>query len=322
MTATFSHTRVSAIAMLLICFAVGGCGRSAPASSLPLGSDTPAAASLPESARQMLAWLPGDNAVPGWTRQGQPRHFIPANLWEYIDGGAEAYLRFDFQEVVAVTYVNRAAGLEIAADLYRMATPVGAFGIYAQELNPDATFVAIGGEGSFDGTAFALWTGSCYLKLASGKDHPELAAGLKALAAEVARRAGGATTRPPQFGRFPTAGLVAHSFKVVPKDVLGQNYLAGGFEAKYGAGKGTWTLSLVPFGAADQAKAALGRYRGFLSANGKILRDMDAPGNGGFVGRDGYYGTVVAACAGASIAFAVGAPTEGAGIDAVAHVLK
>jgi len=270
----------------------------------------------------MLAWLPGDNVVPGWTPQGQPRHFVAANLWEYIDGGAEAYLRFDFQEVVAVTYVNRAAGLEIAADLYRMANPLGAFGIYAQELNPAANVVAVGGEGSFDRTAFTLWTGPCYLKLASDKDDPQLEAGLKALAAEVAKRVGGATARPAQFDRFPTAGLVTRSFKVIPKDVLGQSYLTDGFEAKYGAGKQTWTLSLVPFAATSRAEAALARYRDFLSRNGRIIRNIDAPGSGGFVGRDSHDGLVVAARSDTSIAIAVGPPSERAGVNALTQMFK
>jgi hypothetical protein len=203
-----------------------------------------------------------------------------------------------------------------------MANPLGAFGIYAQELNPAATFLAVGGEGSFDKTSFTLWTGSCYLKLASGKDHPQLAAGLKALAAEVARRAGGTTERPAQFDRFPKAGLVEHSFKVVPRDVLGQSYLSGGFEARYGDGKKMWTLWLVPFAAAAQAEAALARYRDFLSTNGRPPQDIPRSGDGGFVGRDRYYGGIVAARSGTSMAVAVGAPSGHAGLDAVAHLLK
>lgn len=301
--------------------APAGCSRSEAPASGPAAAAT-ARPALPDSARQLLASLPADNDVPGWVRSREPRHYVPATLWDYIDGGADSYLKFDFQEVVALEYANKAAGLTIAVDVYRMASPLGAFGIYAQELNPASTPVALGGEASINRTALRMWTGSCYVKLTSGTDHPELAKALQAIAADAARRIGGTTDRPPQFERFPSAGLVARSFKVVPRDVLGQGYLAGGFEARYGAGRDAWTLTLIPFDTPANATAALTRYRDFLAANAKIARDRIAPGDGGFVARDSYYGVIVAARSGASMAVALGPPTEGEGVEAVARLLK
>src|SRR5450756_2937712 len=87
------------------------------------------------------------------------------------------------------------------------------------------------------------------------KDHPSLAAALRALAADIGTRIGADAKRPVQFDRFPTVGLVAHSFKVVPKDVLGQSFLTGGFEAEYGMGKAAWRLTLIPFEGAEKETA-------------------------------------------------------------------
>ena len=293
---------------------------ASPSAATP--AQTTAAGELSESARQMLAWLPEDNVVPGWTRSKQPRQFGPANLWEYIDGAAESYLGFDFEELVTLDYTNASNGLRVTVDLYRMAAPLSAFGIYAQETNPAAEFLDIGAEGHLSGTALTLWTGSCYVKLTSGTKHADLPAALRALGAEIGRRIGGDTKRPAQFDRFPTAGLVAHSFKVVPKDVLGQNYLTGAFEAQYGSGDAAWKLTLIPFEGTAQATSAFARYREFVTSNGEIVRGLKAPGDGGFVGKDGFYGLIVAVRAGSSIAVALGPPSEQVGGDMVTRLLR
>jgi hypothetical protein len=317
------RTRASFAPPVLALAFLAGCNPSAPQQEISTtSSPTQATPNLPETARQMLGWLPGDNDVNGWTRAGAPRHFVPASLWRYIDGGAETYLRFNFAELVGLDYLDRTTGLEVCADLYRMDSPIGAFGVYAQELNPEATFLAVGSEGYTDGTFLAMWKGSYYLKLTFRTEQGGRAAALVALATETGRRIDGDAARPVQFDRFPTVGLVPRSFKVVPRDVFGQSYLAGGFEARYGSGDDTWTLTLVPFGTAGEAGAAMVRYRDFLLANGKIDRELEAPGEGGFVGQDSYYGTVVAARSGPWIAVALGPPSEPAGIEAVAYALK
>ncbi len=85
------------------------------------------------------------------------------------------------------------------------------------------------------------------------------------------RRWPGGSARPGHaravFDRFPTASLVPHSFKVLPKDVLAQSYLSNGFEAEYREGAKPWKLLLVAFDADDAASAALDRYRGFLASS-------------------------------------------------------
>jgi len=318
-----SGKRNRVLAVVVLCGVLAGCNRSAgqpPASQQ--AQAPPLAAALPDSARPLLGWLPADNGVPGWLRAGQPRHFGPGTLWEHIDGAAETYLGFGFEELVTVDYTNAATGLQVTVDLYRMSDAVGAFGIYAQETNPAAEFLAVGAEGYLNGTALNLWAGSCYAKLTSGKDHPSLAAALRALAADIGTRIGADAKRPVQFDRFPTVGLVAHSFKVVPKDVLGQSFLTGGFEAEYGTGKAAWRLTLIPFEGAEKATAALTRYREFLLSNGRVTKALSAPVKGGFVAQDSYYGLVVAARSGAAIAVALGPPSEQSGLDMVTRLLK
>jgi len=303
---------------------LAACGGGDKPQEAPAPAQPPPAASeaLGESSRQLLAWLPDGGAVPGWARSSEPKRYGPGNLWEYINGAAETFLTFGFQEVATADYADAARTLEVTIDIYRMGDAVGAYGMYAEERNPDAAFLQVGAEGYRSGNVLNFWAGPCYVKLTAPREDPALAAGLEALAAEVARRVGQTGPRPAVFDRFPTAGLVPHSFKVLPKDVLAQSYLSNGFEAEYRDGAKPWKLLLVALDADEDAAAALDRYRAFLASSGPAPQRITAPGQGGFVGKDGYYGLVVAARAGRHIGVAVGAPTERQAIAQLSALLK
>jgi hypothetical protein len=76
---------------------VGGAGpRELEADAVVLAAPLPRTAAL----------LPDDNVVPGWTRGAETRFFNPDNLFEYIDGAADGYVNYGFQEVVTAEYNN------------------------------------------------------------------------------------------------------------------------------------------------------------------------------------------------------------------------
>lgn len=78
-----------------------------------------------------LAWasgpFPGDGAVAG-AKPVERLTFTEADLYGYIDGGAELFLEFGFEELVVQKYATPDG--EVALDLYRMERPEGALGIY------------------------------------------------------------------------------------------------------------------------------------------------------------------------------------------------
>jgi hypothetical protein len=82
------------------------------------------------------ASMPANGAVTGWTRTGQPRVFGGADLYGYIDGGAELFLEFGFERLTIQKY--RSGGDEIAVEIYRMADPAAATGIYLMKRGKEA----------------------------------------------------------------------------------------------------------------------------------------------------------------------------------------
>ncbi len=90
---------------------------------------------VPVSARQPAgrpagdgALMPADEAVAGWKRSDSVRVFSRADLYGYIDGGAELFLEFGFDRLTLQKF--RSGSNEMAVEIYRMADPVAATGIY------------------------------------------------------------------------------------------------------------------------------------------------------------------------------------------------
>lgn len=64
----------------------------------------------------------------GWLAEKPTKTFISQNLYGYINGGAELFLEFGFDQLRIQRYKN--SGRELELELYRMKTPRGALGIY------------------------------------------------------------------------------------------------------------------------------------------------------------------------------------------------
>jgi len=72
--------------------------------------------------------LPGPGAVPGWRPDGNAKVFTGSGLYGHIDGGAEIFFEFGFEELTVQRYARGTDGVEL--ELYRMRDPAAALGIY------------------------------------------------------------------------------------------------------------------------------------------------------------------------------------------------
>ena len=269
----------------------------------PEGSQRSVAGSIPYSVGRALPDRSGD-----WTRAAQIQMFNPGDLWEHIDGAAEQYLTYGFQDLATSKYTDRTTRTVIVAEIYRMASPVNAFGIYRQEVSPKARPVPLGVEGRASSNTIRFWTGEFYVKLTTppgGGRMPEL----EALGAAIAKGLGAPGTMPAETGWFPTAGQLPDSVTFIPADALGQAAFANAFEAKYENPGEPATALVVPFNSDKDAAAAFARYESFLAkARGKTK--VASPGDGGFSATDSFQGFILAVRAGSRLVISLGAPEE------------
>lgn len=238
---------------------------SAPAAAAP-----PAAASL----------LPD---VAGWKKAGPADIYKPANLYEYIDGAAELYLNFGFEELAVQNYEN-AKKQEITVEVYRHRDATHAFGIYSQEKPPRGPFQVVGAQGYGDALSFNFTGGPYYVKLSFLSKSPDSAAALKAVAAAVAARIPPTAALPDLLKAFPKAGRVPESEKFTAVNFLGQSFLHSAFTADYSIGGQARQMFLLEGKDAADARAMVDQWAALAKAK--------VPSGGMFSFKDPFNGPV------------------------------
>jgi hypothetical protein len=268
----------------------------------------------------LAAYLPAAGTLAGWARSKPPQAYSADNLWEFIDGAAETYVGFGVQDALGAGYTF--GGEEVGIEIYQMSDSLHAFGIYAQERPPAPQAVPVGAEGYAVSNVLVFWKGPCYVKLTANRPDKPGSAALAALAGAISEKLPGGAPLPRELAAFPKKGLVSHSIKLVPRDVLGQPYFADGFEADYQDGPVTSRLVVIPCATPPDAKASLGRYREFVGRGGKTRTLSPRVGDEAFAADDRYNGRVVAARSGAMLVISVGAASDGAGTALIADYLR
>jgi hypothetical protein len=310
------------ITILFFCiagFCLASCGNKEGGSE---ETKTAAPAAASDVSPQLLALLPANNAVPGWAMSQKPRSFKAANLWEFIDGAADGYLAYGFQEVASADYAQEGTGYQAVVDIYQMRDPLNAFGIYTQERNPESQFLKIGNEGYSGGTSVNFWIGSYYVKITVFEEKDAIKQEMAKLASAIAGKVPDPGAEPVEASYFPKANQLPHTILYIPKDVLAQSYLTNGFEAKYKAGDQESKMVLLALESATAAQDAMARYRQFLTKGGKEVKELKAPGEGGFSGKDSFYGNMAAVRAGKNLVVALGVASEEAGKKAIAELIN
>ena len=90
-------------------------------------------------------FIPADNALPGWSLTEAPPVYIGEDLFQYIDGGAELYLKNGFKAAAAGSYKNSDGGY-INLDIYEMTDTAGAEAVYHHKAGDGGKSLSLGDE--------------------------------------------------------------------------------------------------------------------------------------------------------------------------------
>lgn len=228
--------------------------------------------------------LPGKVA-----KQGSATTYNPDSLYQYIDGGADLYLLYDFKTLLHQDFKSGAT--ELTADIYEMSQPEDAFGIYASERSPTYKFIAIGAEGYADKGTLNCFEDHYYIKLSgSGANVDAL---LDQFARTLSSRIGGARTIPPLLAKLPREHRIPHSEQYVKKDPLGHSFLAPAYVVTYRLGKQESKLVVSMAADAQGARARADQLAKHFKQSGE---SNSAPelGESGMRGRNSFEGHVIA----------------------------
>ncbi|HZP00083.1 MAG TPA: DUF6599 family protein [Terriglobia bacterium] len=269
-----------------------------------------AAAQGSDSAEKQVRRLVNDPLPAGVKRDEAAVLYKPDNLYEYIDGGADIYLLYDFQRLL---HQNLKSGDgELTVDIYDMGKAENGFGMYAAERSPRYTFIRLGVEGYRGEGTLNFVQGRYYVKLAA--TGAKAGAGLEPMARMLSRRIGGTAQAPALLAKLPGENRVAHSEQFVRRDPLGHAFLAPAYVVGYAwAGKGESKLVVSVAEDAARAKARLDQFARHFKQSGECAPAADL-GENGIRGKNSFEGRVIARTQGRYLIALLNPPEQGAEI--------
>ncbi len=221
----------------------------------------------------LLALIP---MIDGWTATEKPRSFFPDTLYEYIDGAAESYIGYDFEELAVAEFSQAGTTASLTLEIYDMGDTLDAFGIYSAERFPDNRTVDIGTHGYIEGEVLNFVAGPNYVKLLCFNGGEPTASILEAFARKVAAAAGAKGAIPALFSVFPRDGLVPNSEKYIRRNVMGFDFLSDGYVVSYKADGAEFEGFVIEPDKAQDPAALLKRLLDFFTRDGQAVEPSAA----------------------------------------------
>jgi hypothetical protein len=169
--------------------------------------------------------------IPGWKMKEDPRVYNSQDLWELIDGAADIFLSYYFEDIHIAEYTNKDQIIRV--ELYRHRSIEDTYGIYTAERMPDYPQVLIGSQGYKSQGVLNFMAGNYYIKVMSAgvteADEKTIALVAGKVDAKLAQPVG----LPELISFFPEDGKVSLSDNYIAQNFLGYSFFHHAFSARY-----------------------------------------------------------------------------------------
>lgn len=221
----------------------------------------------------------------GYKTESRYPVYTAESLWDFIDGAADGYLAFGFENVHVREY--RKGKKVIKAEIYRHKDKNNAFGIYASERSPSFRYLNLGSQGyTTEDGSLNFFKDRYYVKLRTYSEDQKIINDLEKLAVRIADMLPGDPSIPSLLSEFPEIGKVRYSEMFINKDVLGHGFLEGAFSARYELEGASFVIYLFEKSGTEKATECVSAY---LQKTGM---EPDESQEGKYMLRDGYNGTI------------------------------
>ncbi len=131
--------------------------------------------------------LPASNQVAGWEKTGETRTYTAATLSDYIDGGAEQYLKAGFNSVSTSDYKFQGR-IEAVADVYVMSSAAAAKTIFEADPAGNARTIALGDAARAFSQSLVFREGPYLVRIVAYQETPDTQPALTGLAQGIEKR--------------------------------------------------------------------------------------------------------------------------------------
>lgn len=165
----------------------------------------------------------------GWVKSGEsagsigPKIYDPKNLFDYIDGGAEFYLAYDFQKLAVQQYSSNAqdpAGKKsITVEIYQMNSSPDAYGLFS--FDQEGEMVEIGQKGVYAEGLLKFWKDRFLVKILGFP--PDLKETILKFGAQIDQEIKTKGKPPELLSKIPQDHLILNSEHFFHKQILLNN---------------------------------------------------------------------------------------------------
>ncbi|HBG26319.1 MAG: hypothetical protein A2Y10_01840 [Planctomycetes bacterium GWF2_41_51] len=209
----------------------------------------------------------GDKFLPA----GDIEHYMPANLYEKINGKADLYLDNGFVSLQSRRFADKSASDKWAeVYIYDMANNENAFAIYSVQKRSESTPLDSVQFGYSTSDAFYAAASQYYIEVALSADDTDLFNSTMTAVKNLISTISTGKTEIPFLNLFPKENLNIETFKFISADAFGSD-LKNIFAAEYTINGNNVTAYLTK----DPKGEAYKNYHRFLVDNGGTELQLD-----------------------------------------------
>ncbi len=249
--------------------------------------------SLEEMREQMKALFPDDNIIKGWRKSGDVTFYVESNLFEYIDGAAEAFFAYGFKLCGTLEYVPISGNDKyIKVDIYDMDNDIQAFGMYVSETYPGLKMIDVGTNGYIEPPLLNFWQGPYYIKITA--ESSDLIEKNIQFAKYISEKIPYKAEPPKLLELLPTEGKIDGSERYILKNVLGYDFLENCVSANYRLGDDEKALFIMEYENSNSAKEKYLKFLKYEEETGSVTNLEDFTTTA-FIANDKYYKRIMVA---------------------------
>jgi len=155
----------------------------------------------------------------GWKWDGKELKYDSRTLFKYIDGAAELYLAYGFENLT-VRRFEKSNQPPLIIELYDMGSSEGAYGVFSYEQQDEETGIGQGSE--FGGGLLRFWKGNYFVSIYAEGEGAEVESGILKMGRAAADSISTQGPEPKLVGFIPGKdfGLVDKSIRFLKSHVL------------------------------------------------------------------------------------------------------
>ena len=148
--------------------------------------------------------------VSGWKTGREDQVFTRDDVFDYMNGGGESYLAYDFQFVFVREYVREDAP-SIVVEIYQMSSSEDAFGVFTHDTDGDEFDL---GQGAiYAAGLLRFWKDKIFVRILADRETPEAKAVIMQLGTIIVRTISQDGEKPGLVKALPTEGLRPKSLR-------------------------------------------------------------------------------------------------------------